>query len=205
MISSFSKETCEQLEYYVYRLIDPRNGLTFYVGKGKNDRVFAHVKCALKDYNGGNYETDEDDEDDLKLQTIIDVNDSGLEVIHLIHRFGMDEKTALEVEGALIDAYYSLTNKASGYHNSDYGISNAEEIERRFCKTEYQDKLENPKYIIIKTNKWRIDEVEGKTYAERLYSATKWCKKINPKNAKLQDKEKMISSRTKWSHPLKWG
>ena len=30
--------------YYVYRLIDPRTYQTFYVGKGKGDRVFQHVK-----------------------------------------------------------------------------------------------------------------------------------------------------------------
>jgi hypothetical protein len=29
--------------YYVYELIDPRNTLPFYVGKGKNDRVYFHL------------------------------------------------------------------------------------------------------------------------------------------------------------------
>ena len=43
MISSFSPEVIEQLQYYVYRLIDPRDGQTFYVGKGKGNRVFAHA------------------------------------------------------------------------------------------------------------------------------------------------------------------
>ncbi len=33
-------------EYYVYRLVDPNTGHTFYVGKGKGDRVFQHVKEA---------------------------------------------------------------------------------------------------------------------------------------------------------------
>lgn len=41
-ITGFNPEVCEELEYYVYRLVDPRNGQTFYVGKGKNNRVFAH-------------------------------------------------------------------------------------------------------------------------------------------------------------------
>ena len=40
----FSPEVSDKLEYYVYRLIDPRNGDTFYVGKGKGNRVFDHVK-----------------------------------------------------------------------------------------------------------------------------------------------------------------
>ena len=31
-MTHFSPEVCEKIEYYVYRLIDPRNGQTFYVG-----------------------------------------------------------------------------------------------------------------------------------------------------------------------------
>ena len=34
MINKFSKEVSDKLQYYVYRLVDPRTGLTFYVGKG---------------------------------------------------------------------------------------------------------------------------------------------------------------------------
>ncbi|WP_250481199.1 hypothetical protein [Caballeronia sp. GAOx1] len=33
----------------MYRLIDPRNGETFYVGKGKENRVFQHIR-AEKDF-----------------------------------------------------------------------------------------------------------------------------------------------------------
>ena len=51
-MKSFTPEVIEKLNYYVYRLIDPRNGQTFYIGKGKGNRVFAHVNEALKDYDG---------------------------------------------------------------------------------------------------------------------------------------------------------
>ncbi|WP_263312590.1 hypothetical protein [Campylobacter sp. LR264d] len=40
MIKEFSQEIIEQLGYYVYGLIDPRNGRYFYIGKGKGNRVF---------------------------------------------------------------------------------------------------------------------------------------------------------------------
>ncbi len=41
---SFPAGVAEKLKTYVYRLIDPRNGETFYVGKGQGDRVFAHIR-----------------------------------------------------------------------------------------------------------------------------------------------------------------
>ena len=183
MISSFSKETSEKLGHYVYRLIDPRNGLTFYVGKGKGNRVFAHVNQALKDYEGNDYITKEDEDDDLKLQTINEIEAAGLEVIHVIHRHGMESnKVAMEVEGAVIDAYLGLTNKANGHKNNEYGISNAEELERRYSLDEYVESPDNPKYMIIKTSKWRIEDFEG-SYASRLYNATRGYWKISPRTA----------------------
>ena len=41
---SFPPEVSAELKTYVYRLIDPRNGETFYVGKGRGNRVFAHIR-----------------------------------------------------------------------------------------------------------------------------------------------------------------
>jgi len=51
-ITEFSSEVIKKLAYYVYRLIDPRNGETFYVGKGKGNRVFHHVKGVLDEIFG---------------------------------------------------------------------------------------------------------------------------------------------------------
>ena len=35
---NISATVAEKLQYYVYLLIDPRDGLIFYVGKGVRDR-----------------------------------------------------------------------------------------------------------------------------------------------------------------------
>jgi hypothetical protein len=146
-LESFSQETTDKLRHYVYRLIDPRNGNTFYVGVGTGNRVFDHVKGAVK------YK-DDDNSTSLKIGTIKDIHSSGLEVIHIIQRYGMSKETAYEVEAALIDAYPGLTNSVSGHYSSERGIISAYEIE-------YQTKLsvfEEPKdikYIIIKTKAWK--------------------------------------------------
>ena len=42
--NEFSKEVIEELKYYVYKLIDPRNGNVFYVGKGKGDRAYNGIR-----------------------------------------------------------------------------------------------------------------------------------------------------------------
>jgi hypothetical protein len=38
-VESFSPDVSRKLGWYVYRLIDPRNGETFYVGKGQGNKV----------------------------------------------------------------------------------------------------------------------------------------------------------------------
>ncbi|AHI27618.1 hypothetical protein H845_3717 (plasmid) [Komagataeibacter xylinus E25] len=48
----FSDDVSEQIGYYVYRLVDPRNGETFYVGKGKGNRVFQHAVGARVEKEG---------------------------------------------------------------------------------------------------------------------------------------------------------
>lgn len=85
----FTDEVSSKLKTYVYRLIDPRNGETFYVGKGKGNRVFSHIQ-AKEDLEG--------DEFDNKLKRIREIQLAGFEVSHVIHRHGMDDKTAFEVE-----------------------------------------------------------------------------------------------------------
>ena len=94
-VDSFSPEVARRLKTYVYRLIDPRNGETFYVGKGRGDRVFAHIRGEQKL---------EGDELDNRLRRIREIHLAGFEVGHVIHRHEMDDKIAFEVEAALIDA-----------------------------------------------------------------------------------------------------
>lgn len=167
-IKEFSKDVMDQIGYYVYRLIDPRDGQTFYVGKGKGNRVFNHVNDALN----GHYEEDEDDAS-AKIKQIREIRNAGLEVIHIIQRWGIkDEKTAFEVESALIDCFPGLTNIQSGHHD-DYGVINAEELQRTLSVKEYEEP--DFSYIIIKINSNILSQRDEDIY-ETVRSAWKVSK-----------------------------
>lgn len=163
-INEFPKEVINEIKYYVYRLIDPRDGETFYIGKGKGNRVFQHMKCALDVSNI--------DEINEKIQTIRGIIAAGLNVIHVIHRHGMDEQTARDVEAALIDAYPGASNIASGLGSSDYGPMNALEIITKYAAEEAVFKH---KILIIIINK--------SIAKNSIYDATRFAWKINKKKA----------------------
>jgi hypothetical protein len=120
-IESFPPGVAAKLKTYVYRLIDPRNGETFYVGKGTGNRVFSHI-----------HEKIEGDELDNKLKRIREIRRAGFEVAHVIHRHGLDDRTAFEVEAALIDTFPGLTNEVGGSGSNDYGAMHAKEIIARY-------------------------------------------------------------------------
>lgn len=176
----FSPEVCVELKYYVYRLVDPRNGQTFYVGKGKNNRVFAHAACALEKYSDVDYIPELDDDDDnLKYKTIREIKDSGLEVIYIIQKYGLEERDAFVVESALIDAYSierKLTNKIKGFSASE--PTNAITLQRDLAAKEYVDSLSNPKYMIIKVKDYWLNQRKDR------YETTRSAWKIKLESAK---------------------
>lgn len=167
----FSKETIEQLGYYVYRLIDPRNGQTFYVGKGKGNRVFQHVVGAIDYYDGVNKEEHDYQNDPNKLRIIQEILDCGLKTIHVIQRWHLTENEAFEVESALIDCFPGISNIQSG-HGSYYGVCNADELETRLSAKTYEEP--DFGYILIKVQPWRLEEMTQIFGSERArYEATR--------------------------------
>ncbi len=107
-MNEFTPYVSEQLKAYVYLLIDPRDGEIFYVGKGNGNRVFDHALDALADK-----ETSSD-----KLDRIREIRAAGCEVRHELLRFGLTDRTALEIEAAAIQllGLSELTNKVEGHH-----------------------------------------------------------------------------------------
>ena len=168
-MKSFNAGVADRLGHYVYRLIDPRDGQTFYIGRGQRNRVFAHIRAELKL---------RDDEDELseKLETIKKIIEAGLEVIHVIHRHGMDEDTAAEVEAALIDATRGLTNVASGHGSNERGPAHVKELQDRYG-LKIMEIDPNHRLLVIKVRQRSVDEKGS------LYHAVRGCWLVAPERA----------------------
>lgn len=143
--NSFPQEAVEALKCYVYRLVDPRNSETFYVGMGKGQRVFAHVSGAI--------DASEEHTVDPKIARINEIRALGMEVGHVIHRHGMAEAAAKEVEAALIDAYPGLVNKVAGAGSQDRGTRHAKKIIVEYGAEEFV--VNEPLILISITRMWK--------------------------------------------------
>jgi len=162
-MEKFPSEVIDALNNYVYRLIDPRNGETFYVGRGVGNRLFSHIREELGQ---------EADEVSDKLRKIREIRLAGFEVAHVVHRHGLDAETAKEVEAALIDAYPGLTNSVGGKDSGDRGAMHANEIiaAHKAEIAEFQHRA-----LLISVNR---------TASERgLYDAVRYAWKLSKKRA----------------------
>lgn len=182
MITEFSPDVQEKLKFYVYCLVDPRNDETFYIGKGRKNRVFNHANAVDLDTFYANAENKDfkktkDNEDPAKIQKIKEIQAAGKKVEHIILRWGMDEPTALEVEAALIDfvGVEKLTNSVRG-HDTDRGRTTAEELQIQHGATifDYNPDDPNQKFILIKITDYSINLCGG-----NIYEAVRRSWKIN--------------------------
>lgn len=89
---------------YVYALIDPRDGLTFYIGKGTGRRMHQHEKDVSRG-RGVN---------SAKCTRIAEILAAGMNVQHKILSEHATEALAYAAERAAIAAHQSLTNANAG-------------------------------------------------------------------------------------------
>jgi uncharacterized protein len=167
----FPPGVTDHLKWYVYRLIDPRNGETFYVGKGQGDRIFQHAKAALS--------ATKDDEDavDLKFSRIKTICSAGLDVGHVIHRHHIETADiAFQIEAALIDAYAGLANKVGGHESGDYGCRHVEQIIAEYAAEPFEAR--EPLILISIA---RSFEEEGKS----IYDAVRGVWRVSLNRAKI--------------------
>lgn len=150
MTNEFSQKTKEELKYYVYALIDPRNNKIFYVGKGNSNRIFSHINESI-----------ENPRETEKLETIRAIKKDNQEVKHYIIRHGLEESEAFLVESVLIDfltfkdfsEVSKITNIAAGHHSFDQGIKTVEDCERLYNCEELNDKDIKHNILVININK----------------------------------------------------
>lgn len=127
MKNRLSPLTVDKIAYYVYALIDPRTKKVFYVGKGKGNRIYAHVEASEA------VDTKEVD----KIATIRAIRSAGKQVGHVVIRHGLSESEAFAVEASLINYIESvqkiaLTNLMSGHYTAESGIRTIEDIEIQY-------------------------------------------------------------------------
>ena len=159
----FDSITTLKLGYYVYALINPISNKVFYIGKGNNNRVFAHVEEIL------NQKTEIDS---IKKTEIKQIIDNGKQIEHYLIRHGLTEKEAFLIESILIDynnnLINKLTNEVSGHHSAFYGIKTADELIRQYNAPKLKE-LSDPVVIININRKYR----ETKNKVISVYEATK--------------------------------
>ena len=158
----FDNLTSEKLHYYVYALINPINNKPFYIGKGKDNRVFAHKEAVLN----------RNTQNSLKDDEIVSILESGLDIKHIIIRHGLKENESFLLESTLIDfANYfdeKLKNIVSGHESDFYGIKTTDEIIRQYNAP----KLEKLHHAIIIININR-NYAKTRSSSNSIYEATK--------------------------------
>jgi hypothetical protein len=160
----FDNLTAEKLEYYVYALINPITNKPFYIGKGKDNRVFAHKEDVLN--NKDNTISS------LKAEEIVTILNSGLDIEHIIIRHGLKESESFLLESTLIDFINffdeKLKNIVLGHESNFYGIKTTDEIIRLYNAPKLEELFHE--VIIININR---NYLKAKSNNSSIYEATK--------------------------------
>lgn len=196
----FPDNVIEKLGYYVYALIDPREESygVFYIGKGKGNRVFDHVKEARKyvstDAKGKKAEQQREVAYKDKYKIIKEIEASNHHVEYYLLRHGITcEEMAYQIESTLIDTFTHLdlfakidkednksilSNIVSGHDQAQRGIKTIDEIKDYYNAKDvdllpYMRRKKN--FVAIKLS----ENYDAKTKDETIYERVHFCWKVN--------------------------
>lgn len=150
-----------KLKNYVYLYIDPRDDQPFYVGKGKGNRLLAHLNAKA--------ETE-------KVKRIAELRKLGKEPVIEILKYGLTEREAFLVESAAIEliGVDRLTNLVKGHHADEKGRGLLQEIIQQLDAKRVS--IEHPVVLINIRQLYRY----GMSPLE-LYDATRSAWKVGPR------------------------
>ena len=176
-MEKFSEKSLLSLgDHYVYGLIDPRNRKIFYIGMGTGNRVFDHEKESRNSPNS----------DKLKLKTIAEIKDAGLNVKKVIISCNLSKDEAFAAEAALINAFNyiedsKLSNIVSGHHSAE--ALSVEDFEAINGAEELKSEEIKHKIMIIKINKLYRRTMPD----DELYDAVRGVWRVSIKRAQSVD------------------
>jgi hypothetical protein len=165
-IVKFNNKVCDEIGWYVYLYSDPESGKVFYVGKGKRNRCFSHLRGK---------------EDIEKIRAIQRLRKLGLEPRIDILRGGLSEPEAYLVESAVIEALgiESLSNRVRGHGTVAWGRDEVSEVAARLGAK--PAKIVDPSILIKVTSGFRPDMT-----IPLMYDATRGCWRTGPKRERAQ-------------------
>ena len=122
-MNEFPAQIQNNIKFYVYLYIDPRNDEIFYVGKGRGNRAFSHLREKTAS------------EKNLRIR---DIQSDGFQprIEILVHGLA-DESTARKIEASVIDllGIDKLTNIQSGYESREFGRMSTEQLKAIYGAT----------------------------------------------------------------------
>lgn len=159
---SIPRDVARHLGYYVYLYVDPRTNKPFYIGKGKGERVLAHLS---------------DSGESIKVATIKELHSLGLEPHLEVLAHGLkDEETALRIEAAVIDLFGigNLTNAVRGWKSIQYGRMSLKQLIGYYAAKPIN--IDDPLLLIRINKKYRHNITPPE-----LYEITRGVWKVGPR------------------------